>query len=108
MAIAIKELRERLAAIDLPVNLTAQTAGKLQEGETRGRIISALKPVESTDDRGARLYLHKTLDAAGLLISDDAEQPSAAVKPAPEANDHAPARPARPEPAPQATEPSTP
>jgi len=80
----LQEINRRLAAVGLPVNLNPQTAAKLKEAAPRERVLNALSRVEQANDAGARAFLDKTLQAAGLLGAANDAPPPQPVQQAPE------------------------
>lgn len=75
MIVGIKQLRDRFASIDLPVDLTVDSAAALKAQVPRERLLQALARVENFDDAGARAFLVKTLVDAGLLPDTHVPRP---------------------------------
>jgi len=62
----INEINQRLSNIGMPAVLNAQNANRLKQVTTRERMLKALARVETANDAGARTFLDKTFQEAGI------------------------------------------
>lgn len=94
----LNELNTRFANIGLAIHVDPAGAAQLKNTASRERVLHALSRVENHNDAGARVFLEKTLRAAGVAATNgsNGQPPQASSQRPPQATprNEAPAQPA--------------